>query len=437
MSTTVAVIGAGIVGLSCAYYLRREGHDVVVLDREQQQRDGTSFGNAGMIVPSHFVPLAAPGVIEQGLRWMRDPTSPFYVRARVSPALLHWGYQFWRASRQSQVDRAAPLLLALNQASHGEYRDLEVELGGFGLDGLGLLMLCATEHGLAEEAVVAVKARSLGLEARVLARDELAALEPDVSIEAVGAVHYTGDGHLDPGAFMAALERWLVRHGAEFQWGAEVESIATAAGRATGVVTRTGAVRADAVVVAAGSWSAALARTAGVRLLIEPGKGYSMTIPTAEQRLRTPAILSEARVAVSPLGERLRVGGTMELTGFGPSDSASRVKGIVDSAVRYLPGLDRDELLSAPRWQGLRPCTPDGLPYLGSDAANPNLVIATGHAMLGVSLAPITGRLVADIVAGRAPRLDIAGLDPNRHQRGGRRTGGRGRPRAPAQGARA
>lgn len=127
----------------------------------------------------------------------------------------------------------------------------------------------------------------------------------------------------------------------------------------------------------------------------------------------------------------------MELTGFGPSDSASRVKGIVDSAVRYLPGLDRDELLSAPRWQGLRPCTPDGLPYLGSDAANPNLVIATGHAMLGVSLAPITGRLVADIVAGRAPRLDIAGLDPRRHQRGGRRTGGRGRPRAPAQGARA
>lgn len=426
MSRTVAVVGAGIVGLSCAYYLRREGYDVIVIDREQQERDGTSFGNAGMLVPSHFVPLAAPGVIEQGLRWMRDPASPFYFKARMSPALLRWGYHFWRASRQSQVERAAPLLLALNLASHREYQELDKELGGFGLDGSGLLMLCASDHGMAEEAVVAVQARALGLEARVLSRDELATLEPDVAIEAVGAVHYTGDAHLDPGAFMTALEGWLVRHDVEFRWGTPVKSIATAAGKVTGAITEQGQLRADTVVLAAGSWSTTLAATAGVRLLIEPGKGYSMTIPSVTQRLRTPAILSEARVAVSPLGERLRVGGTMELTGFGRSDSAMRVKGIVDSATRYLPGLDRDALLAAPRWQGLRPCTPDGLPYLGSDAAHPNLVIATGHAMLGVSLAPITGRLVADLVAGRENDLDITTLDPRRHQRGGRRVTAQG-----------
>jgi len=420
MSSTVVVIGAGIVGLSCAYYLRREGYDVVVIDREQRERDGTSFGNAGMLVPSHFVPLAAPGVIEQGLRWMRDPTSPFYFKPRASPALLRWGFHFWRASRQSQVDRAAPLLLALNLASQREYQELAKELDGFGLERSGLLMLCASEHGMNEEVVVAVKARALGLEAHVLSRAELSALEPDIAIEALGAVHYTGDGHLDPGAFMSALEAWLMRHGVEFRWGAPVAAIVTAAGRATGVLTKQGGVWADAVVLAAGSWSTTLAKTAGVRLLIEPGKGYSMTVPSVSQRLRTSAILSEARVAVTPLGERLRVGGTMELTGFGRSDSALRVKGIVDAATRYLPGLDRDELLAAPRWQGLRPCTPDGLPYLGSDAAHPNLVIATGHAMLGVSLAPITGRLVADIVAGRENELDITTLDPRRHQRGGR-----------------
>lgn len=418
MSRTVVVVGAGIVGLSCAYYLRREGHDVVVMDRERRERDGTSFGNAGMIVPSHFIPLAAPGVIEQGLRWMRDPASPFYFRARPSAALVRWGYHFWRASRQSRVDRAAPLLLALNLASLREYQALSSELGGFGLDGSGLLMLCASDNGLAEEAVVAVKARSLGLEARMLDRDELAALEPDAAIEAVGAVHYTGDGHLDPGAFMAVLQRWLEGHGVEFRWEETVDAVATAAGTVTGVRTRRGEVRGDAVVLAAGSWSTALAGTAGVRLLIEPGKGYSLTVPSGERRLRTPAILSEARVAVSPLGERLRVGGTMELTGFGRSDSAVRVKGIVDAATRYLPWLDRDELLAAPRWQGLRPCTPDGLPYLGRDAAHPNLVIATGHAMMGVSLAPITGRLVADLVTGRASDLDITALDPRRHQRG-------------------
>ena len=421
MSSTVAVIGAGVVGLSCAYYLRREGYEVIVVDRQQQQRDGASFGNAGMIVPSHFVPLAAPGVIEQGLRWMRDPASPFYFRPRLSPALLRWGYHFWRASRQSQVDRASPLLLGLNLASLREYEELTEELGGFGLEEAGLLMLCASEDGLAEEAMTAVTAGSLGIEARVLAQADLAALEPDIAIEAVGAVHYTGDAHLDPGAYMAALERWLLLHGVEFRWGQTVTAIATARGKATGLDTSEGEVRADAVVLAAGSWSAALARTAGLALLIEPGKGYSMTVPMHDQRLRTPAILSEARVAVSPLGERLRVGGTMELTGFGRSNSAARIRGIVDSATRYLPGLDRDALLAAPHWQGLRPCAPDGLPYLGCDSAHPNLVIATGHAMLGVSLAPITGRLVADLVTGRGSELDISSLEPRRHQRGATR----------------
>lgn len=425
MSRTVAVVGAGIIGLCSAYYLRREGHDVIVVDREPRRRDGTSFGNAGMIVPSHFVPLAAPGVIEQGLRWLRDPASPFFIRPRLSPSLMRWGYHFWRASRQSQVDRSAPLLLRLNLASQREYHELAQALTGFGLGGGGLLMLCATEHGLAEEAAVATRARELGLEALVLSRDDLAALEPDVDLAAVGAVHYTGDGHLDPGAFMGSLEAWLSQHGVEFMWESPVDAIATAAGKVTGVEARSGgnpvAIRADAVVLAAGSWSAGLARSVGTDLLIEPGKGYSLTIPQADQRLRTPAILSEARVAVAPLGERLRVGGTMELTGFGASDSATRVKGIVDSAVRYLPGLDRHQLLTAPRWQGMRPCTPDGLPYLGAVADHTNLVIATGHAMLGVSLAPITGRLVADLVAGRQASLDIGALAPGRHRRDVRR----------------
>jgi len=423
VKSTVAVIGAGIVGLSCAYYLRREGHDVIVIDRERQERDGASFGNAGMIVPSHFVPLAAPGVIEQGLRWMRDPASPFYFRPRLSRELMQWGYHFWRASRQSRVDAAAPLLLQLNLASQREYRELEYDLGGFGLEQSGLLLLCATEHGLTDESRVAVHARSLGLEANVLARADLAALEPDIAIEAIGAVHYTGDSHLDPGAYLAALERWLVEHGVEFRWSFNVSSLATASGKVTGVNSQQGSVRADAVVLAAGSWSSKLARTAGVSLLIEPGKGYSLTVPMENQRLKTPAILSEARVAVSPLGARLRVGGTMELTGFGPSNSHARVKGIVDSATRYLPGLDKHALLTAKQWQGLRPCTPDGLPYLGRDAAHPNLVIATGHAMMGVSLAPITGRLVADLLAGRGSLIDVAALDPRRHQGRTLRTG--------------
>ena len=418
MSKRVIVVGAGIIGLSCAHYLQREGHDVAVCDGEAEGGGGTSYGNAGLIVPSHFVPLAAPGVIEQGIRWMRDATSPFYVRPRYAPELLRWGYSFWRASTPAKVERAAPLLLALNLASKEEYTTLDTELaGGIGLERRGLLMLCATDHGLAEEAVVAVKARALGLDAVELGPDELRALEPDTAMNAVGAVHYRDDAHLDPRRYMEGLHRSLVERGVEFRWGARVEELVTGHDAVTGVRSSGGVARADAVVLATGSWSARLAATAGVRLLLQPGAGYSLTVPRERLRLRTPAILSEARVAVTPFGETVRVGGTMELSGFGAGDGEPRVAGIIGSALRYLPDIDPEALRAAPRWRGLRPCTPDGLPYLGASADYPNLTIATGHAMMGVSLAPITGRVVADLVAGRAPPVAIAALDPHRHQR--------------------
>lgn len=426
MSRRVVIVGAGIIGLCCAHYLRRDGHDVLVVDAEPESRNGTSFGNAGMIVPSHFVPLAAPGVIEQGLRWMRDPMSPFYVKPRLAPDFLRWGYSFWRASSQSRVDRAAPLLLALNLASRDEYLRLASEIpGGFGLEHNGLLMLCSTEHGLAEESGVAARARALGLDAVVLGRDELTALEPDTTLSVVGAVHYRSDAHLDPGLFMQRLQRSLADDGVEFRWGTRVDALASDGGGLTGVRSGSDVIAAEHLVLAAGAWSARLAAAAGTRLLLEPGKGYSMTIERGRTRLRTPAILSEARVAVSPIGDRLRVGGTMELSGFDEGSSEPRVKGIVASALRYLPDLDRQALEAAPRWRGMRPCTPDGLPYLGPSHRYPNLTIATGHAMMGVSLAPITGSLVADLVAGRRPAIDIGPLDPHRHQRskGGKRPG--------------
>lgn len=418
MSKRVVIVGAGIIGLCCAHYLRREGHDVLVVDADKESRNGTSFGNAGMIVPSHFVPLAAPGVIEQGLRWMRDPMSPFYVKARFAPQFLRWGYSFWRASSQSRAERAAPLLLALNLASRDEYLRLASLIpGGFGLEGNGLLMLCATEHGLAEEAVVAVRARALGLDAAVLGREELSALEPDTALNVVGAVHYRSDAHLDPGLFMQRLQRSLADDGVEFRWDTRIDALESRSGELTGVRSGSEVIACDHLVLAAGAWSARLAGEAGARLLIEPGKGYSMTVADGPVRLRTPAILSEARVAVSPLGGRLRVGGTMELSGFDESDSEPRVRGIIASALRYLPDLDKAALEAAPRWRGMRPCTPDGLPYLGPTRRYPNLIIATGHAMMGVSLAPITGSLVADMVGGRRPAIDIGRLDPHRHQR--------------------
>jgi len=423
VSRRVAVVGAGVIGLCSAYYLAGEGHEVVVFERDGRQRFTTSFGNAGMIVPSHFVPLAAPGVMNQALRWLADPGSPFYLKPRFSPELFAWAYRFWRAATPARALRAAPLLLELNLASREAYRELAADLkDDFGLERRGLLLLSATEQGHEEEVRLAHEARKLGLDVDELSPSDLTALEPGATFAVAGAVHHRGDAHLDPVRFMAAMQAQLERQGVEFRWRSEPSTVRMDGNRVRGLGGRgpDGNFEEgfDAVVLAGGSWSAMLARSAGVRLLLQPGKGYSMTVDHPNQRLDTPAILTEAKVAVTPLGDRLRLGGTMEIAGFNGGVNERRVRGILDAAARYLPRLDLAPFEAAEKWHGLRPCSPDGLPYLGNVARCAGLTIATGHAMMGVSLGPITGRLVADLVAGRRTAIDIAALAPERHGRG-------------------
>ena len=418
MARHALVVGAGVVGLNAAYELRRRGFDVTVLDRDPAGHAATSHGNAGIVVPSHFVPLAAPGVVGQALRWMLDPLSPFYVRPRVSLELARWGWGFLRSANAAHVARAAPLLLALNQASRRRYEDLVAELGvDVGFTARGLLMLCHTARGLEEEARGAATARELGLDAAVLDAPTVRALEPGIELDVVGAVHVRDDAHLDPGATMRALRDRLERDGVRFLNGAEV----------TGLRDRRGVVEVDArgpeatwvesgdaLVLAGGSWSSALARSLGLRLPLQPGKGYALTIERPSQRLRTAAILVEARAAATPLGDRLRIGGTMEIAGFDPRPSPSRIEGIKRAAGRYFPRLPRAELDAAAPWMGFRPVSPDGLPYLGRAPRHPNVVVATGHAMMGFSLGPISGQLVAELVAGEPPSVDLALLAPGR-----------------------
>ncbi|MFO7544174.1 MAG: FAD-dependent oxidoreductase [Trueperaceae bacterium] len=432
MNRHVVVIGAGVIGLGSAFELRRRGYDVTVVERDDPTRETTSFGNAGMIVPSHFVPLAAPGVVAQGVRWMANPNSPFYVRPRASLDLLRWGWRFWRAGTAAHVARSAPLLLRLNLASSAAYDDWESELRarlgqGVGLERRGITMLCATEHGLEEEAITAARANELGYPAKVLSAAQVRALEPDARLEVAGGVRYPGDAHLDPGALMRGLQRWLESEGVAFRFRAHAAGFERENGRVRAVTIQDeagegagGAMRtlaADAFVVAAGARSTALARQVGAGVRLQPGKGYAMTLPANDAGLRAPVLLAEARVAITPLGERLRVGGTMELTGFDERVTPSRLEGIVDGATRALPALSRERLLASPRWFGHRPCSPDGLPYLGPAPAAHNVVIATGHAMLGVSLAPVTASVVARLVAGEPPGFDLAMLDPGRHGR--------------------
>lgn len=420
MSKHVAIVGAGIIGLCCAYYLRKRGYQVTLLERDAAERHTTSYGNAGMVVPSHFIPLAAPGVVAQGVRWMADPKSPFYVKPRLNADLLGWGWRFWRAGTAAHVAAVAPLLLALNLASRDDYVQLNDELGGgFDFEQQGLTMLAATERGLEEEAKVAAMAERLGLPARVLDRQQVQAMEPGIQLDVVGGVHFPEDAHLDPSAFMRVLTQQLLDDGVDLRLGTAVTGFTDGGGRLSAVEVRdpsgSASIKADHVVLAAGSWSGALAGALGLRLPLQPGKGYSLTVQAPSQRLRVPSILSEARVAVTRMGERLRVGGTMELAGFDDGANETRVQGIIDAALRYFPRLTREELEAPPRWHGFRPCSPDGLPYLGNSPRHSNLTVATGHLMMGVSLAPVTGRLVGQLVAGEQPDFDLASMSVDRY----------------------
>jgi D-amino-acid dehydrogenase len=401
-----------VIGLCAALYCARRGWQVTVVERNGERRDGCSYENTGMVVPSHFVPLAAPGMVALALRWMWNPASPFYVKPRASWDLVDWGLKFWRAASAERMRRAAPLLRDLSLASRQCYAELAAEENDFELENRGLLALCKSDHALEEEARVAELARELGIGAEVLGRGETAAREPGVRMDVAGSVYYPGDGNLAPDRLMASLER---RSGAKLLWNTEVTGFRAREGRIRAVQTLRHEIEADEFLLCAGSWSSGLASQLGLRLPMQPGKGYSLTLPQPRQAPRHCAILSEARVAVSPINGALRFGGTMELAGLDEGINSVRVRGIAEAASRYYPEFTAQDFAGIRPWRGLRPCSPDGLPYIGRPRALSNLVVATGHAMLGVTLGPITGRLCAQVVSGERPDVDLTLHSPDRY----------------------
>jgi D-amino-acid dehydrogenase len=410
----VAVVGGGVIGLCTALYCVRRGWRVTVIERNGAERDGCSYQNGGMVVPSHFVPLAAPGMVALGLKMMWNPASPFYIKPRASLGLADWALKFWRASSAAHVRRAAPLLRDLTLASRDCYDELAAEADDFGFVKSGMLLLCKTAHALEEEAATAKYARELGIAAEVLDPAGVTALEPGIRMDVAGAVHYTHDCRLSPDRLMASLQRRLQASGVQFLWDTAVEGF-TRNGRIHAAKTKRGDVEADEFVVSSGSWSPDLVRGLGVKLPMQAGKGYSLTLPRTNGAPRMGAILAEARMAVTPIGGAIRFGGTMELAGLNEDINPIRVRGIIDAVPRYYPDIRREEFEGVRPWRGLRPCTPDGLPYLGRPASVPNLVVAAGHAMMGVSLGPITGRLAAGVLGNEKPEMDISLLSPNRY----------------------
>lgn len=390
---------------------------MTVIDRGSCE-DGCSFGNAGLIVPSHFVPLAAPGMVRLGLRWMWNPESPFWVRPRLSWELLDWGLRFWRSANAEHVRRSARLLRDLHLASRMCFEELAAECANeFGLVRKGLLMLCNSQAGLDDEAATAKLAGELGVPAEILDARQTAALDPSVTMNISGSVYFPKDCHLTPAKLMGCLKDRLTQAGVRLLVNQAVVDWKMDRERIGGVITDAGGIEGDEFVLAGGVWSTALARRLGLRLPMQAGKGCSLTLDEPRQLPSLGSILTEARVAVTPMGGSLRIGGTMEIGGSDATISARRVRGVIKSMLGYFPEFRAADFEGIRPWTGLRPCSPDGLPYLGR-ANRPNLVIATGHAMMGVSLAPITGRIVAELISDGRSEMDLGLLSPLRFAAG-------------------
>ena len=416
MSKRVVVIGGGVVGLCSAYYLSARGFQVTILDRDPSDRLGCSFGNAGIIVPSHFIPLAAPGMVALGLRCMWNSESPFYLKPRFSPRLFSWIWKFFRAATKNKVRLAAPSLCDLNMARRALYEELDRELAHeFALEKNGLLLLCDSEHTLHEEAKVAEHARQLGLQAEVLDAAATAQREPNVTMSILGSVYYPLDCHLTPARLIAALRTRLVSSGVSICWNTPVDRWRRDGSQIAAIEAGGKSFEADQFVLAAGVWSDDMARQLKLNLPMQAGKGYSLTLPNPPQLPKIPIILTEARVAVTPMGNSLRLGGTMELAGIDTRINPSRVRGIIKSVPKYFPQFKASDFESVEPWCGLRPCSPDGLPYLGRSSKISNLAIATGHAMMGVSLGPISGKIAADLISGERSSVDIGLMSPDRY----------------------
>jgi D-amino-acid dehydrogenase len=409
------IIGGGIVGLFSAYFLQKEGIEVTVVDRSDLS-ENCSTGNAGMIVPSHIIPLAAPGMISKGISWMFSSKSPFYIHPRMDLKLAKWCLLFFKAANESQVKKAIPFLKNLSILSKSLYLDFNREHpeAGLGLQEKGLLMAYQTEAVEREEIEFAHLARKHGLEANILTPEDLRKVEPNLELKARGAVHFTGDAHLDPGALYGFLKKHLAEKGVKFLSNTTVTGFEKSGTKVTAIITDQGKLDSDKVILCSGSWSGELAQMLGFSLPMMGGKGYSF-IQENKPKIKLAAILTEQKVAVSPYGETIRFGGTMEIAGTNQAININRVKGIYEAINRYYPDFQAKFPEENKIWRGLRPCSPDGLPYIGFAPIYSNVLVNSGHSMMGISLAPASGKIVAELHQQKDTSLEIAGFEVGRY----------------------
>ena len=407
------IIGGGIIGLCSAYYLQKEGHQVTIVDQSNMDA-GASYVNAGYISPSHIIPLAAPGVMKQGLKWMFNSSSPLYIKPRLDIDFLQWSWAFNKSCNATHVQKAIPAIKAITLLSQGLYEDIH-EIEGFSLhyEKKGLLMLCQTEKMLEHEVGIAHLAKQEGLDVVELNKKELRALEPNVRLNALGAVYFKCDSHSTPNAFMESMKSHLKRAGVAFCLNEAVEDLEFKNAAITAIKTNKQTLQADEFILAAGSWTSLLSKKIGLKLLLQAGKGYRIN-SSQNTNINVPAILTEAKVAITPMHGFTRFAGTMEIAGINHAIKKERVEAIARAVTQYYPDIILTSQEKTQANCGLRPLSPDGLPYIGRSVKCNNLTIATGHAMMGWSMGPATGMLVSEIISNKKPSMTLDVFHPDR-----------------------
>ena len=410
----IIIIGGGINGLCTAYYLQKRNFDITVIDSGDIS-NSCSFGNMGFLSPSHFVPLASPGIISEGLKYMLSSTSPFYIKPRLNVPFMQWALQFYKQSNQKTVDKNSPFLSELLNLSRRLMNEIRDDIGDvFDMEENGCMMMCHSQKAFEDELKLAEAAKKFKLEEEILNREELQKREPDVELDIYGAILFKDDAHIHPGKFMVAMKNYLEKNGVHFQLNTTVTAFKKNHKKIEEVITDKGTFSGDQVVLTPGSWLTKLAKLAGLKLLLEGGKGYSCTYDYVEKNIRYPAILVDGRCAITPWKHMLRIGGTMEFTGINDNVLIKRVEGIYNSIKLFYPGLKIEFPPKEKIWTGLRPVSPDGLPYIGKAQNFENLLICGGNAMLGVSEGAGGGQIISDIIEKRSTPIDISAFKVDR-----------------------
>ncbi|MHB8655879.1 MAG: NAD(P)/FAD-dependent oxidoreductase [Terriglobia bacterium] len=404
----VIVVGGGVIGICTAYYLARKGRTVVLLEKDQIC-SGCSRGNAGLITPSHAMPIPAPGVIKQACKWMFREDSPLLFRPQLNWQLFSWIIRFAAACREKPMNAAIPVLRDLSRASMKLFEELTAVEGlSFGYERRGLLSVYKTEEGLTKGKREAELLAKHGFKPRMLDGKQARDLEPALRESVIGAIYYEEDAHGDCYKFVIQMSEASKKLGVQIRANTNATRLIIHGNNHIGVITERGEFTGKDVVIATGSWTPQLAKDLGIRIPLQPGKGYSVTMDRLPLSPRIPVLNVAKKVLITPMGNRLRFAGTMEFSGFDLTLNETRANLVLRGGLEVIAQGAGPQ--NVERWCGLRPCTPDGLPIIDRTPDHPNIYISTGHAMLGYTLGPITGQLVAEMITGSQLSINAGAL---------------------------